>query len=80
MELELFVKNFAAQFDEIESDTLTAATNFKDIDEWDSMVALSIIAMVDEEYSVKITGNDIKGAQTISDLYSVVSSKKQQSN
>jgi acyl carrier protein len=49
---------------------------FKDLDEWDSMTALSMIAMVDEEYSVKLTGNEIKQAQTIEDLFNIVKSKK----
>jgi acyl carrier protein len=75
MELDEFIKNFAAQFDETEVSEFEANTDFKNLDEWSSLTALSIIAMVDDEYSVKITGADIKNASTISDIYDLVKSK-----
>ena len=48
---------------------------FKALDEWSSLVALSIIAMVDEEYDVTIKGDDIRNSKTIEDLFNVVASK-----
>ena len=53
----------------------TASTVFKDLDEWSSLIALSIIAMVDEEYDVALKGDDIRNATTIEDLFNVVQSK-----
>jgi acyl carrier protein len=38
-------------------------------------MALSIIAMVDEEYNVQLKGDDIVKSQTIDDLFRIVSSK-----
>lgn len=73
--MEEFIKNFAEQFDETEPSEITAQTNFKDLDEWDSMMALSIIAMIDEEYDTTINGDDIKGSLTVEDLYKTVTSK-----
>ncbi len=73
--MEKFIKNFADQFDETDPSEITAQTKFRDLDEWDSMIALSIIAMVDEEYEVTINGEDIKGASTVEDLYKAVNSK-----
>ena len=52
MELKEFIENFAAQFEETESNEITAITIFKDLDEWSSLTALSVIAMADEEYEV----------------------------
>ena len=37
-------------------DEITEKTIFIELEEWSSLTALSIIAMVDEEYGVKITG------------------------
>ena len=54
---------------------LTAETKFKELDEWSSLIALSIIAMVDEEYDVTLKGNDINTSSTIEDLFNVVKSK-----
>lgn len=49
-----FVSNFAAQFDETEESVFTPETRFREIEEWSSLVALSVIAMVDEEYDVTL--------------------------
>ncbi|UBM57663.1 acyl carrier protein [Marinilongibacter aquaticus] len=76
MDQNEFIQLFAEQFDETEPDEFTPETEFRSLEEWDSMVALMIIAMVDEEYNVKISGDDIRNSNTISDLMKVVESKK----
>lgn len=75
MELIQFIKNFAAQFDETDIAEFSANTKFRDLEEWSSLTALSIIAMVDEEYDVKLKGDDIHNSQTIEDLFNTVKSK-----
>ena len=75
MEIEEFVKNFADQFDETDARVFTPITVFKELDEWSSLIALSVIAMVDEEYDVTLKGNDVKSASTIEDLFNVVKSR-----
>lgn len=75
MELNEFVENFASQFDETEPSEITATTAFHDLDEWSSLIALSIIAMVDEEYDVTLKGDDIKSAVTVEDLFNTVKAK-----
>lgn len=72
MELEQFIENFAAQFDDTDEALFTAETKFKELDEWSSLTALSIIAMVDDEYDVIIKGNDIINSDTILDLFHAV--------
>ena len=75
MEIEEFVKNFADQFDETDAGVVNPITVFKELDEWSSLIALSVIAMVDEEYDVTLKGNDVKSASTIEDLFNVVKSR-----
>ena len=75
MDLNLFLENFAAQFDDTDIDEIKAETAFKELEEWSSLTALSIIAMVDEEYEVSIKGDDIRNAITVEDLYNIVVSK-----
>lgn len=75
MELSKFLENFAEQFDETDPSEITANTNFRDLDEWSSLMALSIIAMVDEEYDVQLKGSDIREAHTVEDLFNTVKSK-----
>ena len=75
MKLNEFIENFANQFDDTDVSEIAAATEFKALDEGSSLVALSIIAMVDEEYDVTIKGDDIRNSKTIEDLFNVVASK-----
>ena len=76
MEIKDFVENFAMQFDDADSSVFAAETKFKDLDEWSSLLALSIIAMVDDEYQVILRGDDIRSAETINDLFLLVKSKQ----
>ena len=76
MELKDFIINFADQFDDTDPSEITAETKFRELDEWSSLIGLSVIAMVDEEYDVALTGNDIKDAVTVEDLFNTVKSKK----
>ena len=76
MNLDKFVENFASQFDETDLNEITAQTEFKNLEEWSSLLALSVIAMVDEEYDVQIKGDDIRSANTVEDLFNIVSNRK----
>lgn len=75
MEMNEFIEKFAEQFDEIEVETLNADTNFRNLEGWTSLVALLVITMIDEEYSITITGDDMKKQTTIGDLFNLVSSR-----
>ena len=77
MKQEDFLENFANQFDETDASEITIKTAFKDLEEWSSLLSLSIIAMCDEEYDVKIKGDDIRNAVTVEDLYNIVVDRKQ---
>lgn len=75
MEIKDFIKNFADQFDETDASEFTADTRFRDIEEWSSLIGLSIIAMVDDEYDVTLKGDDIKNSNTIQDIFNIVAAK-----
>ncbi|MBE6289107.1 MAG: acyl carrier protein [Bacteroidaceae bacterium] len=72
MELNVFIEKFAEQFDDTELPELTAETKFKELDEWSSLVALSVIAMVDEECHISMSAMDIRESDTIEDLYNKI--------
>lgn len=75
MEINGFIEKFAEQFDDTDYSEFKNETVFKELDEWSSLIALSIIAMVDEEYEVTLKGEDIRNANTIEDLFNVVKSR-----
>ena len=75
MELKEFIENFANQFDDTDASEIKAETVFKELDEWSSLIALSVIAMVDEEYDITIKGDDIRNSGTVEDLFNAVKAK-----
>ncbi len=76
MELQKFIENFAAQFEETDASLFTPETKFKEVEEWSSMIALATIAMVDAEYNIKITGEDIRKSSTINDIFNTAKSRQ----
>ena len=76
MDINTFIENFAGQFDDTPAEQIKAETNFRDLDEWSSLIALSIIAMVDEEYGVTLKGDDMRSSQTIKDVFDKVVAMK----
>ncbi len=74
MELKKFISLFADQFDDTPSDQFNPDTTFRELDEWDSMTALSVIAMIDEEFDKQISGDDIRNVSTIKELYGFIQS------
>jgi len=75
MKLDEFVALFAEQFDDTPADAFSANTDYKALDEWGSLVALSVISMVDDEFEKRITGADIKSCTTIEQLFNLIESK-----
>lgn len=73
--LDEFVALFAEQFDDTDPSEITAATVFHDLDEYSSLIGLSLIAMVDEEFDVALKGDDVMNSVTVEDLYNRVISK-----
>ena len=75
MEINDFIKNLAEQYDEVEVTDFAPETKFKDFDEWSSLIALSIIAMVDDEYGITLKGDDIRSATTVQELFDIAQAK-----
>jgi acyl carrier protein len=75
MKIELFISSFEELFDELEDGSMTPETKFKELGDWDSLIALSLIAMVDELYGLKLNGDDIRQSNTIAELFLIISQK-----
>lgn len=72
MDITAFIKRFSEIFEDTDASTLTPETNFRDLDEWSSLSALEVIAMADEEFDKELSGNDIRKANTIQELYDII--------
>ena len=70
-----FITNFYEILDETEKHEIHQNTDYKNLDVWDSMTSLMLIAMVDEKYGKQIKGEDIKECLTLQNLYDRIQSK-----
>lgn len=73
--IEEFIGKLEEEFDELASGSLLANTNYREIENWGSMHALIIIAIVDTEFDVSLSGAELRETNTILDLYELVKKK-----
>jgi len=76
MEINEFIKNFAIQFDDTDISEFKADTNFRELDEWSSLISLAILNMVEKKYGVKVSFSDLRELSIIQQLFSFVEKKK----
>lgn len=75
MEIKEFIEKFAEIFDDTDAATLSPETKFRELDEWSSLSALGVIALADEEFDVELSGNEMRQANTIQELFDLISNK-----
>lgn len=74
MELNDFIKNFANIFEETDASSIHADTVYSELEEWDSVMVLSLISMVDEEYGIVVDVDEMSETRTVEDLFNYVNS------
>ena len=73
--MEEFIKNFYEILEDTQIHEVHENTDFKNLDDWDSMTTLMLIAMVDEKYEKQINGKDIQESMTLEHLHTRIQSK-----
>ena len=53
---------------EMENGELTAETQLEELENWDSMMKLSLIVMIDDEFGKPLPGEQLKAFQTVQDI------------
>jgi len=76
MDTEKFINAFAEALEIEDASALNLNTEFRDLDEWDSLAYLNIIAMLDEEYDIQIENTEFKKLATLGDIVSFIESNK----
>jgi acyl carrier protein len=74
MTLDEFVEKFADEFTETPASEITAETKYRELKEWGSLTALSILSMIDEEYDQMLAGATLRKFETVKELYEYVES------
>lgn len=72
MDTQKFVEDFASLLRKTPRETLSAETRFKELPEWNSLLALSLIALVEDEYDVLLKSTDVRDAETLGELAAAV--------
>lgn len=72
MEIQDFINNLGDVFEDTDLSTLTPETKFRELDDWSSLAALSLIAFADEEFGKELSGNDLRNAETLEDLFNLI--------
>lgn len=75
MELKDFIANFADQFDDTDASEILATTEFHELEEWDSLIALAVLNMTEKKYGKRITFDEMKKCVTVEDLFNVIAAK-----
>ena len=75
MNVQEFIEKFAEAID-IEASELTADTEFRNLDEWDSVAYISVIAMMDEEYDIQIEMSQFKQLKTLGAIADYIEKNK----
>lgn len=75
MEIKEFLENFSEQFDDTDASEIQIDTKFHELEEWGSLIGMSVIAMAKTQYGKTITGKEIRECETVKDLFNLISSK-----
>ena len=76
MDRSKFLADFANQFDDTDASEIQMDTIFHELEEWGSLVGMSIIAMSKTQYGKTITGKEIRECVTVEDLFNLIASKE----
>ena len=76
MELDTFIKNFEEAVEDVEVGMLDGSIPFRSLEQWDSLAVLTVIAMVDSEYDVRLKAKELKQVETLAELHALVAAKQ----
>ena len=75
MNVQDFIEKFAEAID-VDANELTAETEFRNLDAWDSVAYISVIAMMDEEYDIQIEMPTFKTLKTVGAIAEYIENNK----
>ncbi len=76
MSLDDFIKRFADEFEDMEDGVIGADTVFTELEDWNSLSTLGVIAMVKMEFNLDITADEIRACDTVKELFDFIQEKK----
>jgi acyl carrier protein len=75
MDKNEFLANFVEQFEDTDPSEMQFDTKFHDLEEWSSLVGMTVLAMAKVSYNKTITGEELKKCVTVEDVYNLINNK-----
>lgn len=72
MEISTFIEKFAEAIEAEDASKITTETNFREMDEWNSLSYLSVMSWLEDDFDIQIEGTEFKRLKTIQDIYDKV--------
>lgn len=72
MEISSLISAIEEEFEDVEEGTLKADTKLKDIEGWDSMHSLILIARIDSDYGITISAEELNQLATVKELFQFI--------
>ena len=76
MDINQFVRHFENAIEGIEPESLNADTQYHKLAQWDSLALLCLLAMIDCECEIQISGMELKSCDTLRQIFDLVAGKK----
>lgn len=76
MDSNKFIEQFAEALEIEDASNISVETEFRNLDEWDSLAYLNIIAMLDEEYDIQIENAEFKKLKSLNDIITYIEGNK----
>ena len=76
MQAEQFVRHFENAIEGLTPNSLNPETKYHTLTQWDSLALLCLLAMIDCEYDVQVSGMELKSCDTLRQVFDLAMSKK----
>ena len=75
MELKDLISLFKTTLNSTNDVVLDGETEFKDLDEWSSLTAFTLVEELSNKYDIRVCGIELRRCNTINDLLNLLNSK-----
>lgn len=76
MTFDQFKQKFSEAIEDDEVLELTPDQPFRDLENWDSLAGMSVIALIDQEFGLTIKADEMNKVTSLQELYDLILSKK----
>ena len=70
-----FISRIEEEFEDLKPGQLQPDSDFRQVIDWNSICALLMISLIDTEYDVTISADELRKSLTVAQLFEVVSAK-----